>query len=110
MAENVINTKSNKRLTWYKDVGTKVSYGSFRVITPQTPSTLSRLTSDGNGTAPSSINWNITKLKQEILVAAHYRNYSSERTLELHFHLLQYLKWGALSVGTWNYETTPSLI
>jgi len=45
-----------KALTWYKEVGTKVSYGSFSVITPPTPSPFRHGTSEGNGTAPNNIN------------------------------------------------------
>lgn len=43
-------------LARYSEVGTSVSYGSFRVTTPQTPSFFSRFTSDGKGTAPSNTN------------------------------------------------------
>jgi len=44
-------------ISWYIDDGTKVSNGSFKVITPCTPSFCKRETSLRNGTAPSKMNW-----------------------------------------------------
>lgn len=55
--------KNCKKLTWYWDVETKVSYGSFKVITPPTPRSFKRLTSAGNGTAPNSTNWKRVQIK-----------------------------------------------
>lgn len=48
--------KELKELTLYIDVGTKVSKGSLRVITPPTPSSFNFGTSLGNGTAPNNKN------------------------------------------------------
>lgn len=54
--EITMNNTSQIRLTLYSDVGTSVSYGSFKVITPETPSSFKRATSAGNGTAPNKMN------------------------------------------------------